>query len=162
MTALMDQPVDYERWQRESAEARTCPACKRDFIPNHPRRLYCGKPDCPGRKAPSGKKRPASETARRNRIRFAGVKSVLADVVMCWSADPPDGTPDELKDAVYGVVRAQGQGMTGRDQRVALIRLMTVAAVRILVVDPPPDPLPDPDDADVLAEPDVDLDEVPA
>jgi hypothetical protein len=40
--------VSWSTWA-EHAQALTCPACNTSFQPNHPRRRFCGKPDCPGR-----------------------------------------------------------------------------------------------------------------
>lgn len=139
------QRAERARWA-DTAKPIACAGCGTEFAPKHPRQRYCKAPECPGRRAPSGRRRNGPSGHAVEAARRIGVQGVLADVLLhTHTADDLDGRIAEIREAVHAWVAAEATRRP-REVHAALIRLQAACAIRTLTVAPPPAPPPAEDD----------------
>jgi hypothetical protein len=123
--------VSWSTWA-EHAQALTCPACNTSFQPNHPRRRFCGKPDCPGRT----RRRVSHETSGATRPRTPRAASnalfgMVADALLRAHARPPSASDVAMSTAALGLARAvRAPGCTPAQEAEAIVQLLAIAARR--------------------------------
>jgi len=146
---MFQRPVDWAEWQAERerrGEVRVCadPDCRREFVPNHPRRLFCNGPGCRGR-APRKRRRHAGPTGRRQAaIRRAGVQGFLGEVIVAsHSCDGADPREIVRQARAFAAAEAQRDSVAAR---AAAVALCAHAAARAVTLVPPL--IEDPDDLD--------------
>lgn len=130
------QRAERARWA-ETADPLNCAGCRIPFQPKHPRQRFCKRPECPGRRAPSGAKRNQTASRRAEAARRIGVQGVLADVLLHVHTADLQGDIDEIRKAIHAWALAERSGHA-RERHAALVRLQSACAVRTLVVAPPP------------------------
>lgn len=149
--------VDWSTWAAHQ-EPRVCESCGTRFQPNHPRRLFCGGPECAGRRpadAQPRKRRPSGH--QQAAARAAGVQGFVADVILevHRGHQRPTGSIDDMLAALKVAVDAEKRG-ANQLARAAITRLCAHAAVRAIALVPPvlddeDDDLDDGDEAATVA-----------
>lgn len=122
--------TDWAEWAKH-APMRKCVACEREYQPNHPRRQFCQRPDCPGpQRNRSTGRRPQGRA--RAQARATGVQGFIADVLLAVQHhDAPTGDRKAINDAVRGYIAAE----VSRDRRkvyAAGVRLAAALAHRVV------------------------------
>lgn len=129
----MQQKVNWSGWAAH-AQPLTCPACSTEFAPNHPRRRFCGQPDCPGRQRRRAATNVGSNAPRprrpRRRASANTVYALLASAMLDAASDPPEGTEAELVRAAVELVRGVRQNRPLAAERAATVRLLAIAVER--------------------------------
>jgi hypothetical protein len=126
----MDNKVDWTTWA-EHAELLTCPACSREFRPNHPRRVFCGLPDCPGRqRRPTPSARRPRARRRLRAVTSNAIAALLAETALELHAHPTAATDAELIIACADLARTVRQRGSAGAERALLVRLLAIASVR--------------------------------
>jgi hypothetical protein len=133
------QPGIWDGWIERTGN-RECPACHQSFVPNHPRRKFCGRPGCPGRVAPAAPRRRRRDPSERQREadRARQVSGFLADMVIAASGIGHLATPRAMADSLMDLVRADRAG-DREAARTAAVRLAGMA-MGAVTRRPPPDP----------------------
>jgi hypothetical protein len=130
MSSLMEQSVDWAGWAKHAPE-RECPACGTRFAPNHPRRRFCGRSECPGRQRRRNTAPPAAAAPRpRRKPSSDTVYSLVADAMIDTHTSPPDGTAHELVAAAVELVRGVRASRPPAAERALTVRLLSIAAAR--------------------------------
>jgi hypothetical protein len=140
-TPLFESRVNWSDWAKHAAP-RFCEACKTEFQPNHPRRRFCGGPDCRGRKPAAPRQRRPSGRAQAA-ARAAGIQGFLGDVLVQANLNLSP-TADQVGAAFLEYYRAEKASDTIA-ARAAVVKLCALGSARaVLLVPPRTEPIADP------------------
>lgn len=132
MTALpAPARVDWSTWASHAA-ALTCPACERTFAPNHPRRRFCGRADCPGRTRRRVCHDTTDATLRppRARRQTNTLYGLLGDALLRAHTRNVPASPLNLAAAAIELAYAVKAGCSPADEAEQLTNLLAIAARR--------------------------------